>query len=135
MMTTLRNITVVLLLFFFPGMSFASDHDQMDGKTLKTLCSAYQKASLEGKLDKDSGLPYMRCEHYMQGIVEASIFYERMMNTITGNHIFCFPKRIISTTQAILVTNEYIKKHPEKLESNGVILVMEAFFEAYSCNK
>ena len=124
-----------LLLLTLTSLSFAGEEKVMDGRMLQSLCSDYQQATLKGKLHEDSNLPFLRCFHYMQGVVESSVFYERMMHTVSGNHMFCFPKRTISTTQAILVTNEYIKRHPEKLDSRGVVLVMAAFLEAYSCNK
>jgi hypothetical protein len=136
-MTPTTNISGLIALFLttLTSVSFAGEEIVMDGKELQSLCSDYQEATLKGKLPKDSNLPFMRCAHYMQGVVEASVFYERMMYTVSGNHMFCFPKRTISTTQAILVTNEYIKRHPEKLDTRGVVLVMTAFLEAYSCSK
>ena len=140
--TALRMVLLVILMVFggpvYASTGVASEMENsrdMDGRTLQLLCASYLAASFSGKLPGDSTKPFMRCRQYMQGIVEASTFYERMMYTVSGNHVVCFPKKRISTTQAISVTNEYLKKHPEKLDSRGVVLVMEAFYEAYSCNK
>lgn len=128
------NLLIVLLLLVYAGISFSEEEIYIDGKTLKALCSSYQQATLEGKISENSIQPYMRCLHYMQGIVEVSMFYERMMYTVSGNRLICLPRKKISTDQAILLTIEYLKRHPEKLDSRGVVLVMAALREAYPCN-
>lgn len=107
----------------------------MNGRTLQLLCAGYKESSPKEILSKDNAMSSTQCIQYMQGIVEASVFYERMMYTVSGNHVVCFPRKRISTGQAILVTNEYLRKHPEKLDSRGVVLVMAALYEAYPCNK
>ena len=107
----------------------------MNGRTLQLLCASYKETSSNETLPKDSAMSSNRCVQYMQGIVEASVFYERMMYTVSGNHVVCFPRKRISTSEAILVTNKYLKKHPDKLDSRGVVLVMAALFDAYPCNK
>lgn len=129
------NIWVIVILLTSASTSFAEEKMYMDGRTLKSLCSDYQEATLEGKLSKDSIQPFMRCLHYMQGIVEVSIFYERMMYTVSGNRLICFPRKTISTDQAILLTNQYLKTNPDKLDSRGIVLVMAALREAYPCNR
>lgn len=126
---------LAIIMVVIAGTSFAEEKMYMDGRTLQSLCADYQQATLEGKLSKDSVQPFMRCLHYMQGIVEAGIFYERMMYTVSGNRLICFPRKNISTDQAILLTNEYFKRHPEKLDSRAVVLVMAALREAYPCNR
>lgn len=128
------NICVLILLLAWTSTGFAEEKMYMDGRTLKSLCADYQQATLEGKLSKDSIQPFMRCLHYMQGIVEVSIFYERMMFTVSGNRLICFPRKTISTDQAILLTNEYLRRHPDKLDSRGIVLVMAALREAYPCS-
>jgi len=129
------KILTTLLLIALARVGVAGENDVMDGRTLQSLCADYQQANSAGILPDYSVKPYMKCAHFIQGVVEASVFYERMMYTVSGNHIFCFPKKTLSTPQAILVTNEYLKKHPEKIDFRGVILVMAAFLEAYPCNK
>lgn len=129
------KVMAVLLLFTGTNVSFADEKDDMDGRTLQSLCSQYLEATLKGKISEDNTEPYMRCANYMQGVAETATFYERIMYTVSGNHVFCFPKRYISPTEVILVTNQYIKKNPDKIDSKGVVLVMAAFFEAYSCSK
>lgn len=129
------KILMTLLLFFVASVGVAGENDVMDGRTLQSLCADYQQAKSAGTLPDDSVKPYMKCAHFIQGVVETSVFYERMMYTVSGNHIFCFPKKTLSTPQAILVANEYLKKHPEKLDSRGVVLVMAAFLETYPCKK
>ena len=128
------KILTMLLLFAAASVSVAGENDVMDGRTLQSLCADYQQANSAGTLPDDSVKPYMKCAHFIQGVVETSVFYERMMYTVSGNHIFCFPKKTLSTPQAILVTNEYLRKHPERLDSRGVVLIMAAFLEAYPCN-
>jgi hypothetical protein len=129
------SVLIALLFLFCASVVFAEDEMVMDGKTLKSLCAEYQETTLEGKVSKDSIQPFMRCLHYMQGVVNTSIFYERMMYTVSGNRLICFPRKTVSTDQAILLTNEYLRTHPEKLESQAVVLVMAALREAYPCNK
>jgi len=131
-MTPIKILTICLL-YAVAGASVASEHDVMDGRTLQSLCVDYQQANSTGVLSHDSVKPYMKCAHFIQGVVETSVFYERMMYTVSGNHIFCFPKKTLSTPQAISVTNDYLRKHPEKLDSRGVVLVMAAFLETYPC--
>lgn len=133
-MKGLFSMLIALLSLIGASVVFAEDKMYMNGKTLKTLCSDYQQATLEGKISENSTRPFMRCLHYMQGITEASTFYERMMYTVSGNRLICFPRKKISTDQVILVTNEYLKTHPEKLDSQAVVLVMAALREAYPCN-
>ena len=129
-------VLVTLWLLAYTGACFSGENNNhISGKELQSLCSGYQEPKIEGRLPKESVTSHIRCAHYMKGVVETSEFYERMMYTVSGNHIFCFPRKKISTNQAILLSNDYIKRHPEKLDSRGVILVMEAFLETYSCKK
>ena len=119
----------------FSAKGSQTEKENMDGRMLQLLCGDYLGASVTENLLKENPKTFKKCEHYMQGLVEASVFYERMMYTVTRNHLFCFPNKEISARQAILVTNEYLKKYPEKLDSRGVILVMESFFDTYTCGK
>ncbi len=134
-LTQSLKITATFILLVYASISFAGEMDHMNGRTLQLLCASYKETSSNETLPKDSAMSSNRCVQYMQGIVEASVFYERMMYTVSGNHVVCFPRKRISTSEAILVTNKYLKKHPDKLDSRGVVLVMAALFDAYPCNK
>lgn len=129
------NLLMAFLLLVIASLCSAEDKMYMDGRTLKALCSDYQKASLEEMISEESTKPFMRCFHYMAGIMDSAIFYERMMRTVSGSRLICFPRKKISTDQAILVTNEYLTAHPDKLESQAVVLIMAALRETYPCNK
>jgi len=128
------KVWAALFLLFYAGIASAEERMSMDGRTLKALCSEYEEATLEKKLSKDSTQPFMRCLHYVQGVVETTTFYERMMFTVSGNHLICIPRKAVSTGQVILLTNEYLKTHPDKLDSQGIVLIMAALREAYPCN-
>ena len=132
---TIKVWVILLLLVVSTSVCYAGEKDGMDGRTLQAFCADYLDASLKGKLSDDNQAPFMRCAHYMQGIADAINFYERMSFTVSGDRLLCFPKRLITMEEAILVTHEYLKRHPEKLDSQAVVLIMAAFFEAYPCSR
>jgi hypothetical protein len=129
------SVLIALLLLVTTTLCFAEDDKYMDGRTLKALCSDYQEASLAEKISEDSTKPYMRCYHYMDGIMDSAMFYERMMRTVSGSRLICMPRTKISTDRAILLTNSYLTAHQDKLDSQAIILIIAALREAYPCNK
>lgn len=135
MVKNFHNVWGALFLLVYAGNAFSEENMYMDGRTLKNLCTEYGEAKLEQKLSVDSTQPFMRCLHYVQGVFETTIFYERMMYTISGNHLICIPRKAVTTDQVILLTNEYLKTHPEKLDSQGIVSIMAALRESYPCNR
>jgi hypothetical protein len=125
------KLVMLVLLIFLLSYNYTWAFD--DGNTLLEDCSLVLnfKGLNEGDFNTNMYIKTASCAGFMQGITQTIRLF-RILNLKT---LSCIPKNGIRNYQAARIVVNYLKKHPEKLHSDGVLLAHLAFMDAFPCQK
>lgn len=125
-----KTVTVHTFIFLLLAFFVAPQPAGADGNKLLKACSAGIKV-----INKDKGLPSTEyvdsafCAGLIQGVTDTN----RMYRKAGKSPFFCMPGDVVNKGQAIRTVVNYLRAHPEKLESHETVLVIEALSEAFPC--
>jgi len=122
-----------LVLFLVVASLFmASPVLAYDGRTLKHYCEVAilsEKAAFSSAhLLED----FNRCVSSVNTVFNTISNLERFVNLKQPNAFSCVPDKI-ELIEKVKLVYTYIEEHPDKINRDSIILIMEAFAEAFPC--
>lgn len=102
-----------------------------DGNDLLRMCSEAEKFVLYDISPKDI-FKFGQCVGIAQGVSNAMVLINNFVKKPYKN---CLPETGLENGQVILITNKYLREHPEDLNQNETALTIFALMEAYPCHK
>ena len=122
----LRYIFVSLLLTTSSGFAYASD-----GNDLLDKCKAAMKL-VEGEGEISDNFKSGVCFGVIRGFRDMNDIYKA---GLTDKHaLFCPPQKVI-TGQLMRIAIKYLEENPSKLHERGDYLLLEAYAEAFPCDR
>lgn len=136
----LAIVLCVVSVFISPFMVFAEEKGEVfDGNYFLKTCDKKSLPEFQ-KMDEREQLDFAEnrgfCNGMVSGFVRLAQFYD---DTLSGSDakdkvLLCVPKETM-ITQWMMVLDNYLKKNPQTLHFNIMILMTLAFQEAFPCEK
>jgi hypothetical protein len=89
------------------------------GMELQQLCSNFQ------------GPGGLQCVSYMLGFTDGLSITNGLLDPA---HKFCLPPNL-TVGQAVLITNKFMREHPEDLHRSASEIIARALYIAYACTR
>lgn len=126
----MRSLTSWRILTLLSLSLCWSASTQADGKLLQKYCSAvpeFQQNPVNFNRGRDLGY----CLGLLKGIREMNHFYELKS---PKQAYFCLNGTSLTNQRAAQLVLDYLQQHPEHLERNDSVVVIQAFRSAFPCH-
>ena len=119
----IKIVSAVLISFALTGQLACYAND---GNSLLEHCSAAVQR-LDGQTSVNA-IRFGYCYGYIQGVIDMNAF-----NKSSGQPpLFCLPTTISNGRIARLLF-DYLKSHPERLQEQAGLLIIDAYTDAFPC--
>jgi len=131
----MRTLALALAVFVFPVSSAIQEHEQpyTSGNSFFRLCSSFDKA---GKSNEEIVQSYA-CVYYIRGVVDGIKEEWAFVSATTNKETprpYCLPSKV-EGGQAVRVTIEFLRSHPDIAHEGTSFIVARALREAFPCKE
>jgi hypothetical protein len=118
----IRRIALVALTL---ALGSTQAKASITGMELHRLCSGPKLAGLDG----------VQCVSYMLGFLDALGAADGLHGLLDkAQKVFCLPPDL-TVGQAVLITNKFMREHPEDLHRSASMIIGKALYNVYACKR